>query len=155
MSDTLQASSLTIHTAQAMQDNDFDTSEEEGDDTNTPTRESPCDVEDTLLPPRPPTPPPTVAGKKRKRRAQGAMAASELKKPTTKQVSKSASFEFHHGDEPWDTLKAQILAKVSYLLSPDKIDFKDYDVSFYIPRVLPKPGLPLSCEDNFKTQLSR
>ncbi|KIK77414.1 hypothetical protein PAXRUDRAFT_96415, partial [Paxillus rubicundulus Ve08.2h10] len=115
-------------------------------------------------------PPPTIAGKKRKRRTQdeptskpqkiitfiiGAMAASELKKPATKRVSKSASFEFHHGDEPWDTLKAQILAKISYLLSPDKVDFKDYDVSFYIPRILPKLGLPLSCEDNFKTLSSQ
>ncbi|KAF8833100.1 hypothetical protein BDN67DRAFT_917616, partial [Paxillus ammoniavirescens] len=85
----------------------------------------------------------------------GAMAASELKKPVTKWVSKSASFEFRLGDEPWDTLKARILAKISHLLSLDKIDFNDYEISFYIPHVLPKPGLPLSCEDHFKTLSSQ
>ncbi|KIK81408.1 hypothetical protein PAXRUDRAFT_15260 [Paxillus rubicundulus Ve08.2h10] len=153
-----------------MQDNDFNTSEEEGDDTNTPTCESPSNVEATLPQPQPPTPPPTVAGKKRKWCAQdelmskpqkvitfiiGAMAAYELKKPATKWVSKSTSFEFHHDDKPWDTLKAQFLVKISYLLSPDKINFKDYNVSFYIPCILPKPGLPLLCEDNFKTLSSQ
>ncbi|KIK74277.1 hypothetical protein PAXRUDRAFT_40639, partial [Paxillus rubicundulus Ve08.2h10] len=79
-----------------------------------------------------------------------ATAASKMKKCVTKCTLKSASFRFYLGDEPWDTLKAQIFAKISYLLSLKKIDFKDYSVSFYIPHVLPKPGLPLSCKDDFK-----
>ncbi|KIK91288.1 hypothetical protein PAXRUDRAFT_149838 [Paxillus rubicundulus Ve08.2h10] len=49
-------------------------------------------------------------------------------------MSKSASFEFLHGDKPWDALQAQLLAKISQLLAPNMINFNDYDVFFYIPR---------------------
>ncbi|KIK96302.1 hypothetical protein PAXRUDRAFT_772466 [Paxillus rubicundulus Ve08.2h10] len=65
-----------------------------------------------------------------------AMATSELKKPVMKCTSKSASFKFHHSNEPWDTLQAQLLAKISQLLAPNMINFNDYDVSFYISHTL-------------------
>jgi hypothetical protein len=52
-------------------------------------------------------------------------------------------------DEPWDTMKAQILAKISTALNPPLVDFNNYDITFYIPRVLPKPGLALATESDF------
>ncbi|KIK81086.1 hypothetical protein PAXRUDRAFT_156936, partial [Paxillus rubicundulus Ve08.2h10] len=86
-----------------------------------------------------------------------AMAASKLKKLLEfKHLLLSASFKFHDGsDKPWDTLQAQLLAKISQPLTPNMINFNDYNVSFYIPCVLPKPGLPLSCEENFENLSSQ
>ena len=35
--------------------------------------------------------------------------------------------------EPWDTVKAQFLKEIDDTLSPPKIDFNNYDISFKIP----------------------
>ncbi|KAF8432360.1 hypothetical protein L210DRAFT_3650485 [Boletus edulis BED1] len=86
------------------------------------------------------------------------ICARSLYQSTKKREPKSVSIEFRHGggsdsddSEPWDTLKAQILVKVDQLLAPKQPSFDDYGVSSYIPRVLPKPGLPPSSEEHFKT----
>jgi len=52
-------------------------------------------------------------------------------------------------DEPWDTMKAQILAKISTALNPPLVDFDNYNIMFYIPHVLPKPGLTFTIEYDF------
>ncbi|KAI5984136.1 hypothetical protein EDD15DRAFT_2121593, partial [Pisolithus albus] len=78
-------------------------------------------------------------------------ASTELKKPIAKRETKSASFEFRHGEDPWDTLLARMLSRIDQILSPKKIGIEDYDVTFYIPRILPKPGLPLVSEEHYKT----
>lgn len=83
------------------------------------------------------------------------ISAAEMKKPTTKRTPKpGVEFSFSL-DEPWDTLRAQILAKISTTLSPKTIDFDDYDISFFIPRVLPKPGLALANLADFEGLLKR
>lgn len=52
-------------------------------------------------------------------------------------------------------MKAQLLAEISKALSPQFLDFDDYNVMFFIPRVLPKPGMALSTEDNYQALLLR
>ncbi|KAF8840844.1 hypothetical protein BDN67DRAFT_902673, partial [Paxillus ammoniavirescens] len=81
-------------------------------------------------------------------------SAAEMKKSQARRTSKNIEFAFSL-DEPFDTLKAQILAKVSSVLNPKTIDFNNYDVSFYIPRILPKPGLSLTNETDFGVLLKR
>ncbi|KIJ13992.1 hypothetical protein PAXINDRAFT_100357, partial [Paxillus involutus ATCC 200175] len=116
------------------------------------------------------TPPPTT--KKRKRADKGSTqhseppkardisfiasitSAVEMKKAQSKRVPKNSSFVFNL-DEPWDTLKAQILAKVSMAINPQVIDFDDYDVSFFIPHILPKPGLSLANQADFDVLIKR
>jgi hypothetical protein len=52
-------------------------------------------------------------------------------------------------DEPWDTMKAQILVLLSAALNPPVLDFENYELMFHIPRVLPKPGLSLASEAGY------
>lgn len=59
-------------------------------------------------------------------------SAVEMKKSQAKQVLKGVEFMFNL-DEPWDTLKAQIPAKIKSVLKPKHLDFDDYNVSFFIP----------------------
>ena len=46
-------------------------------------------------------------------------------------------------------MKAQFLVKISNALSPQNLDFSDYDTRFYIPRSLPKPGIELATPENY------
>jgi hypothetical protein len=82
------------------------------------------------------------------------LSASEAKKPASKREPKTQSAQFST-DEPWDTLKAQVLAKISTALNPPSINFAHYDIMFYIPRVLPKPGLPLMSQEDFNIMHDR
>ena len=59
------------------------------------------------------------------------------KSQPTKRVPKTQSF-YLPTDATWDTMQAQMLAKISVALDPPQIHFSDYDVIFYISRVLPK-----------------
>ena len=59
-------------------------------------------------------------------------SAVEMKKSQAKWMLKGVEFMFNL-DEPWDTLKAQILAKIESILKPKHLDFDDFDVSFFIP----------------------
>ncbi|KAI6098548.1 hypothetical protein F5141DRAFT_1066895 [Pisolithus sp. B1] len=103
------------------------------------------------------TPPPTIISKKRKCRKGGhhfivnVTPSTELKKLITKHEMKSASFEFQHGKDPWDTLLTQMLSRIDQILSPKKIGIEDYKVTFHIPCILPKPGLPLVSEEHYRT----
>ncbi|KAG0697421.1 hypothetical protein DFH29DRAFT_1003738 [Suillus ampliporus] len=52
-------------------------------------------------------------------------------------------------DEPWDTLKAQILVKISAVINPCMLCFDNYLLTYHISRVLPKPGLSLSTQADY------
>ena len=76
-------------------------------------------------------------------------AASEVKKAVAKRVAKNYSVQLGL-DELWDTVKAQLLVKISMALNPPVLDFAHYDVMFHIPHVLPKPGMSLAGEDDYE-----
>jgi hypothetical protein len=59
--------------------------------------------------------------------------------------------------EPWDTVMAQLFAKSDFMLKPcvPTIDFTGYDVICTVPRVLAKPGIPLTCEADYTMLLDR
>jgi hypothetical protein len=82
------------------------------------------------------------------------LSATELKKPQVKRVSKSDVIQLST-DEPWDTMKAQLLAKISLLLRIDAVNLADFDIRFYIPRVIAKPGIPLTNEESYAILLQR
>jgi len=82
------------------------------------------------------------------------LSTTELKKPISRQEPKGASFTLAT-DEPWDTLKAQLLVKIDSTLKPNKISFADYHVKYYIPRVLSKPGLDLESEEDYEGLVDR
>ncbi|KAG0701706.1 hypothetical protein DFH29DRAFT_875725 [Suillus ampliporus] len=109
-----------------------------------------------------PTPPPTVL-KKRKRGQSpdpepptakeitfitSITSAAEMKKPLSKYTSRNKSFVLNL-NKPWDTMKAQILIKISDVLNPRHLSYDDYEVSWFIPHVLLQPGLSLLSQDYF------
>lgn len=57
--------------------------------------------------------------------------------------------------EPWDTVKAQLLVKIDNALSPPLLNFDGYTTMFYIPRLLAKPGIPLTTDENYASLLLR
>ncbi|KAH7907681.1 hypothetical protein BJ138DRAFT_1014114, partial [Hygrophoropsis aurantiaca] len=82
------------------------------------------------------------------------LSAAEMKKAPSKRIVKNESFDLND-NEPWDTLKAQILQKISTTLNPQVLDFDDYDVTFYIPRILTKPGLSLTSSSHYTDGLMK
>jgi len=66
-----------------------------------------------------------------------------MRKPAARCAIKSQSLQLL-SDCPWDTIKAQILQKISISLRPATINFEHYTVLFYISRLIPKPGMPLT-----------
>jgi hypothetical protein len=82
------------------------------------------------------------------------LSASEMKKPKSKREPVNASIDLCT-DEPWDTLKAQILVKVSTVINPPTLHFDDYLLTYHISRVLPKPGLSLSSQADYNGMMKR
>ncbi|KIM79888.1 hypothetical protein PILCRDRAFT_24281, partial [Piloderma croceum F 1598] len=77
------------------------------------------------------------------------MSAAEARKTVvSKRIAKSAILKLNM-DEPWETIQAQLLVKIDHALSPSQIRYDQYDIKFYITRVLPKPGLSLSCKTDY------
>ena len=77
------------------------------------------------------------------------MSAAEAHKTVvSKRITKSAILKVDT-DEPWETMKAQLLVKIDHALSPSQIQYDQYDIKFYITCVIPKPGLSLSCEGDY------
>ena len=76
------------------------------------------------------------------------LSATELQKPVSQQEPKGASLTLAT-DKPWDTLKAQLLAKIDSALQPCNIILANYQIKYQIPRVLSKPGLDLNCEEDY------
>jgi len=79
-------------------------------------------------------------------------SAAEAKKPISKRAIKHATAQVR-SDVPWSTLEAQLLVKISNTLHPKKIDFKNYEALFHIPRILSKPGIVLANETDYKILL--
>jgi hypothetical protein len=75
-------------------------------------------------------------------------AAEACKTVVSKRVAKSAILKLNM-DEPWETIQAQLLVKIDHALSPSQIQYDQYDIKFYITRVLPKPGLSFSCKTDY------
>jgi hypothetical protein len=82
------------------------------------------------------------------------LSASEIKKSALKHVPKTQSLHLST-DEPWDTMKAQILTKITAAINPLPIDFLNFDITFYTPRVLLKPGLSLATNDDYAEMIQR
>ena len=78
----------------------------------------------------------------------------EMRKGPMKRVPKNASFQLQT-DKPWDTLKAQMLVKILDALDPPTIDFLQYNIMIAIPRVIAKPGIPLTSEAEYTMFLNR
>jgi hypothetical protein len=75
-------------------------------------------------------------------------SSSDMKKPVAKRAPKTLSLQ-QLSNMKWDTIKAQILVKISTSLNPKNIDFRDYTVLFFIPRIVLKPGMPLTTEQEY------
>lgn len=69
--------------------------------------------------------------------------AIEMKKPVSRRAAKSQSLQLS-SDNEWDTVKAQILQKISVCTPSKAVVFDNYSVMFHIPRVVSKPGAPLT-----------
>lgn len=83
------------------------------------------------------------------------LSALEAKKAVSKRVPINESFELST-EEPWDTLKAQLLVKIDNALSPKNLDYQQYHVMFFVPKAgLVKPGLTLSTNEHYTTLLAR
>lgn len=59
-------------------------------------------------------------------------SATEMRKPHARRTAKGAEFTFSL-DEPWDTLLAQMLSKISAALNPEVIALDDYEITYFIP----------------------
>ncbi|KAI5989243.1 hypothetical protein EDD15DRAFT_2370665 [Pisolithus albus] len=155
----MSQSNTQPETRKLMIENDrYTSSESEDEHTNTPGPRTADDTSDTsLLDPMDDsshlTPPPTITSKKRKHGKEAIQPADKPTKVVTFVVNVTASTELKKpiAKHPWDTLLARMLSRIDQILSPKKIGIEDYEVTFYIPRILPKPGLPLVSEEHYKT----
>jgi hypothetical protein len=77
-----------------------------------------------------------------------------MKKPVKQRGKGSSTYIVFGSDEPWDTLKAQLLAKILALLNPYMLVFEDYKISFTVPRHSKTP-LPLHSSEDFKQLLQQ
>ncbi|KAG6834876.1 hypothetical protein H0H93_006765 [Arthromyces matolae] len=75
-------------------------------------------------------------------------SAGEMKKKPAKRMPKSGTIQLS-SDKPWDTLKAQLLHKIDSTLKPKHLDFTNYTVSTSIPRIIPKPGINISSNEDY------
>ena len=54
---------------------------------------------------------------------------------------------------PWDTMKAKLLVEIDTMLSPHFLNFDNYILMYFIPRILRKPGIALSMEEHYNALL--
>ncbi|KAF9492129.1 hypothetical protein BDN71DRAFT_1433439 [Pleurotus eryngii] len=78
---------------------------------------------------------------------------SEINKYPAKRANQGAVLHLKRS-VPWDTVKAQFLAKISKVLNPRKERFADYQVQYAIPRVSPDPTDLTTAEDYADFQTS-
>jgi hypothetical protein len=103
--------------------------------------------------PRTPIPIPTVS--QVVNYAVSVFTSAEMKKGISKRVLKCSSFQLRT-DEPWDTVKAQLLVKVSNAIGDDVVlDFSKYNFMVSISRVISKPGVPLISNDDYNLLLTK
>jgi hypothetical protein len=80
------------------------------------------------------------------------LSADEIKKAIAKCSPKTLTLQLTT-DEPWDTVKVQLLVKISQALNPKVVDHNNYTVTFFIPCIFTKPSAPLHSDDNYKLLL--
>ena len=60
-----------------------------------------------------------------------------MAKPKTKQGDPKSDFFWPDEDSEWDTIKAQIMAKINMILKPATISYDNYSIQFAVPHYLP------------------
>ena len=78
----------------------------------------------------------------------------EMTKLVSKRVSKSFTLQLR-SDTPLDTLKAQMLVKISAAFNPPVLDITHYDIMFTITRVVSKPGILIVTEADYGILLEK
>ncbi|KAF8240972.1 hypothetical protein L208DRAFT_1230276 [Tricholoma matsutake] len=63
----------------------------------------------------------------------------QMAKPKKKCDNPKSDFFRLDEDKEWDTMKAQVMAKIDSLLKPTTISYDDYDITFAIPCYSPQP----------------
>lgn len=81
-------------------------------------------------------------------------SAAKLAKAVSKRSPKSHTFQLAL-DEPFDTFKAQLLAKISASLNPPQLDIAHYEIMCTVPRIIPKPGMPALSEADYAAVVGR
>ena len=81
-------------------------------------------------------------------------STEELTKPESKQKPRNVSLDLKT-DEPWDTMKAQLLVKIDIAFSPWRLKFDDYEVMYYIRGAITKPGIPLTNDAEYASLVDR
>jgi hypothetical protein len=75
-------------------------------------------------------------------------SSTEMNKSALKHMSKSHSLQLSM-EKAWDTVKAQILKKISLSLHPQNLNFNDYTILFYIMHLVSKSGMPLTKPEEY------
>ena len=75
-----------------------------------------------------------------------------MMKLVSKHVAKNLSLVLS-SSEPWETMEAQLLVKIDTALKPKTLNLNDYNIMFYIPRLLPKPGMTLADNADYSSLL--
>jgi len=52
-------------------------------------------------------------------------------------------------------MKAQLLAQIDTALQPRPLDFANFNVKVYIPRIFAKPGMPLASHEQYKIMIDK
>jgi hypothetical protein len=71
-----------------------------------------------------------------------------MAKPKVKRGDPKTDFLRLDKDEEWDTVKAQVMAKIDLILKPPTIAYNDYNIMFTIPHFSPHP-MPLDSEKKY------
>ena len=61
-----------------------------------------------------------------------------MAKPKTKQGDPKSDFSRLNEDGEWDTMKAQVMAKIDMILKPATISYNDYSIQFSVPHYSPQ-----------------
>ncbi|KAF8995510.1 hypothetical protein BDQ17DRAFT_1330578 [Cyathus striatus] len=80
--------------------------------------------------------------------------AKELQKAAGKHTSKSSTLHLSTC-KPWDTMRVQILARISDLLNLDMLTFRNYKITAMVPHVIGKPGIPLASDADYKVLIQQ
>jgi len=78
----------------------------------------------------------------------------DTEKAVSRQILRSLSFQLQ-SNKPWDTVKAQILIRISTALNLPVLDFTYYQVVLSIPCIISKPGMPFASKADYTILLQR
>jgi hypothetical protein len=75
-------------------------------------------------------------------------SSKHMAKPKAKRGDPKSDFLRLDEDKEWDTVKAQVMAKIDSILKPPTIAYDDYNIMFTVPRYSPHP-MPLDSEEKY------